>query len=168
MTSADTKYSELARFWKKVQVTRVDDVDRCWPWMGALHGLGYGLFRRASGPVVRAHRFSWEAEHGPIPASMAICHKCDNPQCVRPSHLFLGTIAENNADRERKGRGAQPKGERHGNAKLSAAAAVAVRAALERKTATRRQLAEQYGVSKTAIAAVATGKLWRHTGGGRP
>jgi hypothetical protein len=83
-----------ARFWPKVRKDR-----GCWVWTGATTTTGYG---RLSGQP--AHRLSWEIHHGPIPAGLFVCHRCDNPGCVRPDHLFLGTHEANMADMVAKGR----------------------------------------------------------------
>ena len=103
--------SILERFWNKVKKT-----DGCWEWMGRVSGRGYGAY----GPRV-AHRVIWEQIHGPIPSGMCICHRCDNPLCVRPSHLFIGTHSDNIKDAVIKGRVVPPdsRGEKHGRAKLS-------------------------------------------------
>src|SRR5258708_5631071 len=93
---------EAERFWEKVRKTQ-----SCWLWTGA-HKNGrwpYGVLGGPGDDSPRlAHRVSWELHHGPIPAGMNVLHKCDNPPCVRPAHLFLGTFADNTADMVKKGR----------------------------------------------------------------
>lgn len=84
----------------------IDTETGCWNWQGALSPNGYGHFfhDRARGRSNLAHRFSWELHHGAIPKGMCVCHTCDNRGCVAIVHLFLASVAENNADRHRKGR----------------------------------------------------------------
>ena len=92
------------RFWAKVVVLGPDD---CWEWRGTRLKTGYGLMHGGSGSAKRweiAHRVSWMVHFGEIPEELVICHRCDNPPCCNPAHLFLGTKADNNRDRASKGR----------------------------------------------------------------
>ena len=89
------------RLWKKVIKT-----DSCWIFNGATNGRRYGIiFNKDTKKPVRVHRISWEIHFGSIPIGMYVCHKCDNPLCVNPKHLFLGTQLDNMRDMIAKGRG---------------------------------------------------------------
>jgi hypothetical protein len=80
------------------------DPDKCWEWQGGKSKDGYGYLHLA-GQTKLAHRVSYELHHGEIPKGLVICHKCDNPPCVNPKHLFIGTHLDNAVDRDKKGRG---------------------------------------------------------------
>jgi hypothetical protein len=95
--------SLVTRFWLKVD-RRGDN--ECWLWTASTTGNGYGQFSPTCHPPKTgyAHRFSYELHYGPIPAGMLVCHTCDNPRCVNPKHLFLGTHQDNATDMKQKGR----------------------------------------------------------------
>ena len=105
MPSQDTstRLPLVGRFWRYV-----DKSGDCWEWTGATNGR-YGHISRGPGlGVAAAHRVSWEIHNGPIPAGLFVLHRCDNPPCVRPDHLFLGTDQDNSDDKLRKGRARTP------------------------------------------------------------
>ena len=144
------------RFWAKVQKT-----DGCWLWTGARKGSeNYGFFY-TEGKQRYAHRVSWEMANGPIPAGMLVCHRCDNPPCVRPDHLFIGTVLDNNRDAIGKGRKRYAIGERHGQAKLNPEAVQEIRR-LKTSGATYSQLSNQFGVHRMTVCEVVHRKICAH------
>jgi len=145
------------RFWKFVNKT-----ETCWLWTGGTFESGYGAFQ-VNGKTVRAHRFSWELEHGPIPEGQDVLHTCDVPLCVRPHHHFLGTSIENVADRVAKGRSAR--GERVSTSKLREDQIAEIRQRL-RDGETQRALGRAFGVSKSQIGNIGRGEHWAHREGG--
>ena len=145
------------RFQARVDVRGPDE---CWDWTAGRVPAGYGaIWDNAIGRHRHAHRLAWELANGPIPEGMFICHYCDNPPCCNPAHLFLGTQAENDADRTQKGRSSR--GTRHRDAKLTPDA---VREIRRRFALGMRQvdLAREFGVSSGTMSAVVHRKSWRH------
>lgn len=156
----------ITRFWSKV-----DKNGDCWVWTGSRFTDGYGQFTVAPRNV-RAHRFSWVVSHGAIPDGLCVCHKCDNPACVRPDHLFLATSQENTQDKVNKSRQARGlrisgnqlnlvTGAGHHSAKLTPTQVREIRAAIEEGT-TNTVLGRRYGVSGAAIRAIRNRKNWAH------
>jgi hypothetical protein len=149
------------RFW-----THVERGDGCWLWLGHRASNGYGRFGVWDGTrtdVRQAHRVAWELTYGAIPVGMSVLHNCpggDVRNCVNPAHLWLGSIAENQADMVAKDRSAR--GERAHNVKLTAPMVRTIRQRWAAGGITQPQLARQHGVSRTAISAIVTGRTWRH------
>lgn len=154
-----------ARFWSKV---RVKAPEECWEWTGSKSEFGYGQTRQiinANGRTTLAHRVSWELKHGPIPNDQWVLHKCDNPPCVNPDHLFIGSQKDNMQDCKSKGRMICAKGEMAGNVILTSESVKAMRQAFRSGTQTMRQLGIQYGVTADAAYRVIRGINWKHIPG---
>lgn len=149
------------RFWPKVQIT-----PGCWPWTAGRGGsLGHGAIRVGS-QMTNAHRVSYEIHFGPIPSGLVVRHKCDNPPCVNPDHLELGTQAENVKDMWRRGRGNPIRGEGHPSRKLSDRAVAEIITAKSYRGLIG-DLAERYGVSKVRISQIRRGIDVPHVSGGK-
>lgn len=151
--------SETERFWSFVKIG-----PGCWEWQGATYQSGYGAFsgtRRQGrhGRSFRAHRYAFQLANGGKEPEGLVCHHCDNPKCVRPDHLFVGSAADNAHDRDHKGRSAR--GANNGNARLDSATVSEIRR-LKADGASERQLARQFGVSNRTIGRVVRRECWRH------
>lgn len=146
----------VRRFWEKVTIT-----DGCWIWTAATHEWGYGVMQRgrAGRGVIKAHIASWIIHFGHIPIGMNVLHHCDNPPCIRPQHLFLGTISDNTQDMISKGRGLI--GTKNGQCKLTDVDVVLIRK-YRQSGASLNDLAEQFGVSFSNICSICTRASWRH------
>jgi len=131
----------------------------CWVWTRASSPLGYGAFGDTDGRVKRAHRGAWEAANGPIPPGLFVCHRCDNPACVNPAHLFLGTNNDNVRDMVSKRRHA--KGDRNGQSKLSATDVGIIKMLLGLGVK-QWMLAKLYGVDPSNISHINRGSTWAH------
>jgi hypothetical protein len=129
-------------------------VTGCLEWQGSRRSGGYGQYGKGSIP---AHRVAFEMVNGPIPDGMIVCHRCDNPPCIEPSHLFLGTHALNAADKVAKGR--HPRGEAAAPAKLTETQVLAV---LADKATSNGDLARSLGVHPATIRDIRSGRNWRH------
>lgn len=152
----------IDRFLDKVSITGDGS---CWFWMASTT-FGYGKFKTTR--LMQAHRASYEFFRGRIPNGLLVLHRCDNPGCVNPAHLFLGTHADNVADKMAKGRQAKGevlakhrrllRGERNNNAKLTNEQVLSIRSS----RASLRDLAAQYDVAESAISRIRNGKRWGH------
>ena len=157
----ERRWTLADRFWRHVEP---EPNSCCWLWRGGLIGNGYGRFRRGPAHIrgrALAHRVAWELTRGPIPAGLAVCHRCDTPRCCNPYHLFLGTVADNNRDMCQKGRARYLRGSKIPCAKLSETLIPTIRhryAAGEFIT----RIARDFGVSHQTIRAVVRRERWAH------
>jgi len=137
------------RLWKNVIKKR-----GCWVYPSVDY-FGYGRIQ-VGYKQTKAHRLAWELTKGAIPVGMHVCHKCDNPACVRPSHLFLGTDADNIADMDAKGRGFRP------GVTLDATRVRRIRRIYAAGRTSQRALAHKFGVSLSTVSGILRGTRWAH------
>ena len=150
------------RFWSNVDKT--GGPDACWPWKLSTNtkrgGYGQAVVSRK---VIRAHRAAYFFAYGDFDRDLHVCHRCDNPPCCNPAHLWLGTNAENRADSKAKGRTRSGvsfanRGEGNFNAKISAAIVLAIRG----DTRTPKEIAAAYGISPSNVSMIRNRKAWKH------
>lgn len=152
-----TYASELEQFEAGYEI---DPSTGCWEWQKC-KTLGYGRLAVAgTGKKSRAHRQSHALHTGPIPDGMLVCHACDNPSCVNPDHLFLGTQSDNMADMTAKGR--QSRGEASGSAKLTKSDVLEIRDLALHKVFTQAAIGALYDIDQTAVSKIHSRKSWRH------
>lgn len=149
MRSDPTTWADRC-FWPKVAVGGPDD---CWPWQGYRQPKGYGQLRRERRGFL-AHRVAYERVRGAVPPGVCVLHRCDTPACCNPSHLFLGSRGDNNADMMAKGRYAR--GETNGQSKLTREDVAYIR----ESPWTQVELAERFGVGQSLISRVRARKVW--------
>jgi predicted DNA-binding protein (UPF0251 family) len=159
------------RFWSKVNKhSGVFGADgkfptECWEWTAAKNNWGYGVFGlNKTKKSVRPHRISWELYYGVIPDDLFVLHKCDNPCCLNPEHLFLGTQADNMRDMSSKGRakngGFRPVGEKNGMVKLTDNQAQEIRR-LYKEGMPQKDIGKRFGVSQPTVSVIVCRKRWK-------
>lgn len=150
--------SEYERFLKRVQVGAPSE---CWEWTASRNQKGWhGQWRAGDGRIELTHRAAWRLMRGEIPAGLCVLHRCDNPPCCNPAHLFLGTRSDNARDMWSKGR-ARPKsnlGAGHGNAKLTADLVRDIRSSKESGVA----LSQRLGITTTTVCDIRKRRTWKH------
>jgi hypothetical protein len=145
----------LHKFWSKVSINNVG----CWEWQGHRQQHGYGILELRGTPRL-AHRISYWLRGNEIDGA-CVLHRCDNPPCVRPSHLFAGTRSDNAKDRNAKGRTVNPIGPANGMARLTVADIPEIRALISEGTRIK-QIAQRFGVGGGTIRAIRDGVTWKH------
>lgn len=143
------------RFWLQVYIP---DLFSCWEWTGSKHEFGYGQMY-VDGKTILTHRFSYSINIGVIGDTLCVLHKCHNPSCVNPAHLYLGTTQDNTRDMVTAKR--QARGERNGNAKLTEKQVVEI-INLLKAGKSQRKIAKLFLVSQHAISEISTGGHWKH------
>ena len=151
------------KFWSRVNKNgsipeHCPELGNCWEWMGA-YTSKYGSFTNGLGNRTRAHKASWLINNGNIPDGLWVLHKCDNPKCVRPEHLFIGTAKENTEDMNKKARGSY--GENRPASKLTWNDVDEIRLKHSNGQAIR-SLAREYNVSQRAMQAVVRKENWKY------
>jgi len=149
----------IKRFWSKVEIRGDND---CWWWSGGKHVDGYGWFY-AGGLSIRTNRFSWTVINGEIPDGLLVCHHCDNPSCVNPRHLFLGTNSDNMRDMNRKNRRNQVnvRGEDVGTSKLKSGEVALIKILIKRGI-DKKEISKMFKVSSATIYMISKKTIWKH------
>jgi hypothetical protein len=145
----------MKRFWSKVNVAGPDE---CWEWQAGRFSTGYGQFY-FDGQSRGAHRVAYLLEVGEIENGMSVCHSCDNPLCVNPLHLWLGTPKENSQDMASKNRQRNQGYERATNVKLTWQAVRQIRSSSKRQ----KDLAVEFGVSQSSISLIQRNEVWKES-----
>lgn len=152
----------MEAFWTKVKKTK-----KCWLWTANKNKAGYGKIKIKQKTRL-AHRVSWEIHFGPIQDGLFVCHHCDNPTCIKPDHLFLGTSLDNMRDKIKKGRATNltgaavsNPGEKNPAAKLTIKQVDEIRNNYKNEDISQSSLAKYFGVSQTMISNIVRRQNWK-------
>jgi predicted XRE-type DNA-binding protein len=132
--------------------------DECWEWIGAIHNR-YGRFS-ISGKIKPSHYIVYELINNSIPIGLLVCHKCDNPKCCNPKHLFLGTHGDNMRDMINKGRDKKAFGEMNGNSKIKKKEVDEIKQLYSTNNYSQRELAKQFNISQSTIFQIVNRRTW--------
>lgn len=159
MNKMNYSQKTIDRFASKVQLPQ-NLINDCWLWIGGVKDKNrnnnriYGAFRLSSYESIASHRFSYEYYYGPIPQGLLVCHKCDNPLCINPYHLFLGTVQDNNLDKLNKGRQSSI---------LTKEIVIEILDKINNNILLNyTQISSQYGVCESNINSILCGNHWKH------
>lgn len=143
--------------WNKERFeTFFKQTEGCWLWEGSLRGKGYGSYRE-HGKMNTASRVSYELYKEPIPRGLLVCHKCNIPRCVNPSHLYLGTYSDNTQQAVQEGRQFVAKGELNGSSKLTQEQVKLIRA----DSRSQRKIAKDYNISQLHVSRIKRNLVWK-------
>jgi hypothetical protein len=148
----------IRRFWSKVYIPK-DYENECWIWKGSIDDNGYGFFS-INYKMVRVHRFAYECCYNLIPNGLLVRHTCDNPPCVSPYHLLIGTCQDNSNDAVKRNR--IPHGENHSNSKLTENDVKNILTTLYEGNYTCTEISNFYKVEPRNINRIASGKIWKN------
>lgn len=157
-TEEERKAFEVARFWSHVEV---GEYNTCWRWTAKKNQSGYGYFA-SGGRNVFAHRYAYRLTHrSPIADDLVVRHVCDNPECVNPAHLRIGTYSDNRKDMFTRGRGPDRKGEKHPLSRLTTEQVLEIRQAAAMGE-THANIASRYGMARQYIGKIVNRITWTH------
>lgn len=134
----------------------------CYLWSAATNAKGYGKFSIGPQKWVLAHRYAYERAKGSLPPGVIVCHKCDNPSCVNPDHLFSGTHKDNAKDRDSKNRRVALRGENHGRSKLNEQKVFELRKLAAEKKFSYASLGKLFGINRKTASDIVNRNIWSH------